>query len=188
VSRTQATQDPVVVSQTPPPPQAVPARQVATHWWRVRSQVAVGAEQSSLVTHSTQAPLAGSQTLPPGQAAVVEQAAQRPVARSQRGVEPAHASSLRQDVAARPSAEESAAPPASVPVFPPFPPPVPALPSIVPAFPPVSPRTMLVVEDESLPQPAINPTVHPRISQAVRAPRSFKVFPHPQNAQKQTRS
>ncbi len=64
-------------------------RQVATHWWRVRSQVGVGAAQSSLVTHSTQAPLVGSQTLPPAHAASTEQATQRPVVRSQRGVRPA---------------------------------------------------------------------------------------------------
>jgi len=181
-----------VVSQTLPPPQPPPARQVETHWWRVRSQVGVGAAQSSSVAHSTQAPLAGLQIAPPGHKASVEQATQRPVARLQRGVDPAHASSLWQGVTdAGASAEASIARPPA-PVFPPPPPAlapsIPPFPSTVPASPPVSPRTGVLVDDESLPQPAINPAAHPRINPAVRTVRSCKVVPHPQKAQKQTRS
>jgi hypothetical protein len=192
VSRTQATQDQVVVSQTLPPPHPPPARQVATHWWRIGSQVGVGAAQSSSVAHSTQAPVAGLQTLPPGQAASVEQATQRPLATSQRGVDPAHASSVWQGVGARMSAAASTAPPPPAPLFPPLapplPPPFPPFPLTVPASPPVSPRTGVLVGDASLPQPAINPAAHPRINQAARSARNRNMLPHPQKAQKQTRS
>jgi hypothetical protein len=192
VSRTQATQDPVVVSQTLPPPHPPPARQVATHWWRIGSQVAVGAAQSASVAHSTQAPVAGLQTLPPGQAAAGEQATQRPLATSQRGVEPAHASSVWQGITARVSAAASIAPPPPAPLFPPpaplLPPLFPPFPSTGPASPPVSPRTAVVVEDASLPQPAISPAAHPRINQAARSARNRNMLPRPQKAQKQTRS
>jgi hypothetical protein len=188
VSRTQATQDPVVVSQTLPPPHPAPARQVETHWWRIGSQVGVGAAQSPSVAHSTQAPVAGLQTLPPGQAASVEQATQRPLATSQRGVDPAHASSVWQGVAARMSAAASTAPPPPAPLFPPpAPPAFPPFPSTVPAS-PLSPVTGVVVGDASLPQPAIKPATHPRINQAARCARSRNMLPHPQKAQKQTRS
>ncbi len=180
LSRTQATQELVVVSQTLPPPQPPPARQVATHWCRVRSQVGVGAAQSSSVAHSTQAPVVGSQTLPPAHAAFTEQATQRLVVRSQRGVRPAQPSSPWQLAGASASGEASPATPASL--FPALPP------SSVPALPPVSPRTELVFEAEVPPQPVMKPTAHPTITQAARASRTRKAFTHPQKDQKQTLS